>query len=118
MKTRKWANRLGWFGIGLGIFELVAAERIADAIGLGSTTLIRVFGVREIASGIGILAADEKGPWIWGRIVGDALDGAVLGAAIFGNQGRRKRNAALALATVSPVVAMDVVCGRELGLSA
>ena len=67
--------------------------------------------------GIGVLAGDAKGAWIWGRILGDVLDGAVLAAAIFGKQGKPRRNAALALATVSPVVAMDVVWGRQLGLS-
>jgi len=116
MNTRKWANGLGWFSIALGITELVAAKPLAKALGMKSETLLRVFGAREIAAGIGLLAMDRKGPWIWARIAGDALDVATLGAAL-SSKNPKRGNAALAMAVVSPVVALDLVCGERLGLS-
>jgi hypothetical protein len=110
---RRLANGLGWFGIGLGLVEVFAPKSLASALGIRSSGLVRAFGVREIAAGIGILTQQRKGPWVWARIVGDALDGAVLGGALMSSKGR---HAALAIAAVSPVIALDVVCGAQLGL--
>lgn len=115
MNTRRWANGLGWFSIALGITEIVAAKTVAKSLGLKSTALVRLFGVREIVSGLGILAREQKGKWIWARVAGDVLDVAVLGSAL---RGPKARNAALAMTAVSPVVALDVICGKRLGLAA
>jgi hypothetical protein len=117
MQPKKVANGLGWFSIALGLTELVAAEPLGRALGIKSTALIRAFGVREIAAGIGLLTQERKGPWIWARIAGDALDCAVLGAALASSNPKRG-NAALAIAAVSPVVALDVLCGQRLKLAA
>ena len=48
---------LGWFGIGLGLAELLVPRRFARTIGVPYEhhRLIRVMGVREIANGLGIL---------------------------------------------------------------
>jgi hypothetical protein len=118
--TRTWANALGWFSIGLGLTELVAAKPIARALGFRNATLFRAYGVREVLAGIGLLTQRKKGPWIWARIAGDALDVATLGKALFNPHplNPKRGNAALALAAVSPVVIADIACGRELGVSA
>src|SRR3982750_2637825 len=51
----KLARGLGWFSIGLGLAELLAPRGVARVAGVrGNTTLIRLFGLREIASGIAI----------------------------------------------------------------
>ena len=117
MKTRTIADGLGWFSIALGITEVVAAEPLARALGVKSPGLIRAFGVRELAAGIGILAQARKGPWVWARVAGDALDLGVLGYALRPSNGKRG-NAAIALAAVAPVVALDLLCGKRMGLSA
>src|ERR1044071_306569 len=66
------ARGLGWFSIGLGLAELLAPRGVAKVAGLrdGNTALIRLFGLREIASGIAIFAGGRRpaGPvWEIGR---------------------------------------------------
>lgn len=105
---------LGWLSIGLGIAELVLAPAMARAFGMrGQSGLIRLYGLREIANGIGLLAAKDKAPWLWGRVAGDALDIATLGSYVDGN--RRKENVALALGAVAGVTALDVYDAQALG---
>ncbi len=117
MNTKQIANGLGWFSLALGLTEVLAAKPLARALGIKSPALIRAFGVREIAAGVGILLQERKGPWVWARVAGDALDLGVLGSAL-STRNRQRGNAALALAAVAPVVALDVLCGKRLGLSA
>ena len=45
-------------------------------------TLTRACGLREIGTGIGILTSKDPAPWLWGRVVGDALDVAAVGAGL------------------------------------
>ncbi len=114
--ARRIANGLGWFSLALGLTEVIAAEPLARALGINRVALVRAFGVREIAAGLGILLQDRKGPWLWGRIAGDALDLAVLAAALRAGN-RRRGNAALAIVAVAPVIALDLLSGKRLGLS-
>ena len=77
------ARGLGWFSIGLGLAELLAPRGIARVAGLrGNTGSIRLFGLREIASGIAIFTQGRRPAGaVWSRVAGDALDLACLGAA-------------------------------------
>src|SRR5947209_1586526 len=70
------ARGLGWFGIGLGLAEVLAPRGLAKFIGLRKdhTLLLRLFGLREIASGVAILAQRRPTEGVWSRVVGDALD--------------------------------------------
>ena len=105
--TDRLARNLGWFSIGLGIAELVAARRISRAIGMeGSENLIRAFGAREIASGMLTLSVDKKAG-LYSRVAGDAVDLAVLSTAVRDDNPKRG-NAALALAMVAGVTLLDV----------
>ena len=107
------ARALGWFSIGLGVAELLAPRAMARATGLrGKETLLRAYGLREIATGAAILASDEPGPWLWGRVGGDALDLATLGAGL----ARRQPHAgtAFAIAAVAGVAVVDALCARAL----
>jgi hypothetical protein len=114
MNDRKWANGLGWFSIALGVTEVVAGKALARALGVRRPGLVRAFGVREVASGVGILTQTRKRPWILARLLGDAMDLALLGNALR-PANRQRGYAALALAAVAPVVALDVVVGKRLG---
>lgn len=108
------ARALGWFSIGLGVLELVAARRVGRAVGLGRRAgLVRAYGAREIATGIGLLSAAKPAPWLWGRVAGDALDLATLGAAAAA--GPRRGRALLASAAVAGVTAVDLLCTRAAG---
>src|SRR3954471_14602345 len=104
MRTHSVARALGWFSIGLGAVELLMPGALGRFLGSERTGLLRGFGLREIAAGAGILAADRVAPWIWARVAGDALDLAALGLAIA--RGRR-RNALLATGAVAGVTALD-----------
>jgi hypothetical protein len=109
----RMAGGLGWFSIGLGLLELGAARMLARGMGLrGQETLLRAFGLREIANGIGLLAASDRRPWMQGRIAGDALDIATLLA--LARSSRNKAGLALGLAAVAGVTVLDLVCAEAL----
>ncbi len=112
------ARGLGWFSIGLGLAEVLAPRGVAKIAGVrGNTGLIRLFGLREMASGIGIFAQGRRPTAaVWSRVAGDALDLAALGAA-FASPNSRKGRVAFATANVLAVTALDVICGRQLSSS-
>jgi hypothetical protein len=102
------ARNLGWFSIGLGFLELLAAEKITSALGMrGKENLVRAFGVREITSGIMTLSVDKQAG-LASRIAGDALDIATLATAM-GPDNPRRDNAALALLMVAGVTFLDII---------
>ncbi len=71
---------LGFFSIALGVTELVAPRFVSNLFGFKvSDNAVRLYGVREIATGVGILLAWNRAPWVWGRVAGDALDIATTG---------------------------------------
>lgn len=108
------ARGLGWFSIGLGLTEAVAPRWLARAIGMQDhRALLRVFGLREIAAGLGILTQRAPVGWMWGRVGGDAMDLSVLALALASNRSRRGRVAAATVA-VAGVTVLDVLCSRQL----
>jgi hypothetical protein len=101
-RTQALACGLGIFSIAIGVAELVAPRWIARRPGARvSPNMIRAFGVREIATGVGLLMAAKRGPWLWGRVAGDALDIAAV------------RDPA-AIAALAGVTALDVAAARAL----
>ena len=108
------AYGLGWFSIGLGVLELAAPRSLARALGMeGSETIIRGYGVREIANGLAILASDDPTLWMWTRVGGDAVDIGTLATA-YHDENPQKGNVGLALAAVAGVTALDVLCASAL----
>jgi hypothetical protein len=104
---------LGWFSIGLGVAELLFAGPLCRALGMkGHEGLVRTYGLREIATGVGILTAEDKAPWIWGRVAGDALDIATLAAATPGSG--EKANMAIAYGAVAGATMLDIGTARAL----
>lgn len=102
------ARALGWFSVGLGIAELVAAERIAKSLGLDDKAgLIRAYGARELASAVPTLSID-KHVGLAARIGGDALDLATLATALHRDNPKRG-NAAIATAMVVGITVLDVI---------
>ncbi|HZX33660.1 MAG TPA: hypothetical protein VFF03_20080 [Rhodocyclaceae bacterium] len=109
-----FAKGLGWFSLGIGLAELLAPKAMARAIGLeGREDVIRAYGLREIAAGIGILNSDHPAPWLWARAGGDALDLATLGVQVPKSNGSLEMVSA-AMAAVAGVAVLDVACARAL----
>ncbi len=111
------AQGLGWFSIGLGIAELLAPRRIAPRIGLsGQEQLIRLYGMREIATGVGLLAVRDRrrAPWLWGRVAGDVVDIFTLAGAAQRALPWRRDARGLAMAAVLGVTALDVLAAGVL----
>jgi hypothetical protein len=91
------ANALGWFSLGLGALETAAPGAM---------------GIREITAGIGILTKEQPSRWMWARVVGDVMDLGMLGAAVPTSQ--RRDRVAFSAALVGGILALDVVCARQL----
>ncbi|MDB5641876.1 MAG: cyclase dehydrase [Hyphomicrobiales bacterium] len=108
------AQGLGWFSIGLGLAEFLAPHTITRALGMeGRETLVRMYGLREMANGAGLLSADNKAPWLWGRVGGDALDLATLSLGMEESNAKRD-NAILATVMVGAITALDFYAAQRL----
>lgn len=112
------ARSLGWFSIGLGLVEIFAPHTVAKWTGVHHPALLRAYGVRELASGAGILSSNRPAGWMWSRVAGDAIDLATLGETVAEARpgGERYQRALIAAAAVAGVMAIDVLCSA--GLSA
>jgi hypothetical protein len=102
------AKGLGWFSLGLGLTELLAPRRITRALGMeGREALVRVYGAREIGSGILALSVD-KNVGLWSRVAGDGLDIATVLTALRSDNPKRG-NVAVALALLVGITAVDLI---------
>lgn len=108
------SRTFGLVSIGLGVIKVVAPEKIGRWLGLeDKTTLLRLFGFREIAAGVGLLSPIRSAPWMWARVAGDTLDLALVATAL--KPGRpRRATAATVLATLAAITAMDALFARRM----
>lgn len=114
LDDRQLGQVLGWFSIGLGLAQLLAPRALGRAIGVGDhPAILRMLGMREIVSGLGMLSERAPGSWAWSRVAGDAMDLALLGAAARAPDADPRR-IAIAAAGVLGVTALDVYSGRRL----
>jgi len=113
--AKRLAKGLGWFSVGLGLTELLAPRFIAKISGISNknTGLIRLYGLREIGSGIAIFRQEHPIEAVWSRVAGDAVDLASLGAAFTSSKAKRGR-LAFATANVMAVSALDLICATQL----
>lgn len=107
MNDIQLARFLGWFSLGLGVFELAAGRRIAAALGVGNAALVRGFGAREVAAGLMVLGQPDSAGPVWNRVAGDAMDAAVLAAGL-GSGNRQRHSAAWAMLFVLSAAVLDV----------
>jgi len=112
--VQKTAKALGWFSIGLGLAELLAGRRLANALGLENRVgLIRAFGAREMLAGVMTLST-EKAAGLWSRAGGDVLDLVTLATAFDAPHQRQRTNAKAAFLAVAAITAIDVLAARAM----
>jgi len=111
------ANGLGWFSIGLGLAQVITPGGVARLIGVNddaaNRNLMRAMGMREIATGVGILSRQRPAGWVKARVAGDMVDLSLLGAALMSDDTQKGR-VAFATAAVAGVTALDVLCSQRL----
>jgi uncharacterized membrane protein len=120
VSAERLARGLGWFSVGIGLAELLlpgAVARLAGGHGK-HTGLLRLYGLRELASGTMIFSQGRRpAAGVWSRVAGDAIDLATLGVA-FLMPSTNKAGVTFAAANVLGVTALDVICAQELSREA
>lgn len=113
MDYKKLNLGLGLFSLALGAAEILLPRKITRALDAeGHEGLVRGFGVREVAAGVGILAEPAHSATVWNRVAGDALDLGALGLAA--RNAPRNRAVWGALAFVVGATLLDIVTARGL----
>ncbi len=111
------AKGLGVLSLGLGLAQLLAPSGMARLIGLPDTrrsrTVLTLIGMREVASGMGLLARPDSASWAWTRVAGDAMDLALLGEAFTQRDAEPTRLAAAAAAVLG-LAALDTASAASL----
>ena len=115
------ARGLGWFSIGLGLAQIGAPRSVARLIGVADDNETRntmfAIGLREIASGVGILSRPNPAPFLWSRVGGDIMDLALLGKELRSEAADRSRVAAAAAAVLG-VTLLDIYTSQEFSRTA
>jgi uncharacterized membrane protein len=113
---------LGGLSTGLGALDALAPNTALSLLGFrevpGGEVTVRLIGTRELLTGVGLLSAGPPRPWLWARVVGDAIDIGLLGAALRRGHARDVRRAVAALAALGVVTAADAAAAVTTTLSA
>ena len=112
-ESHAFARGLGWMSIGLGAIELWKNQQLSESLGTGGQgRVFQIYGLREIATGVGLLTAKNPTPWVWARVAGDLLDMATLAPELSPGNSQRKA-AAAATAFVAGATLMDLFCAMR-----
>jgi hypothetical protein len=115
MQEQQRAHGLGWFSIVLGLGQLLVPNEISRLIGVSQNeSLMRALGVRELVTGVGILAQRKPTAGVWARVSGDLMDIGLLLAALSGRKIERHRVAATT-GTIVAITFLDLITARRLG---
>ncbi|MFL6515591.1 MAG: cyclase dehydrase [Chthoniobacterales bacterium] len=112
--TYRLAQFLGIFSLLLGLVELIWGGPLGRALGLGGQEwIVRVYGAREFLNGLLILMSKDPTPWIWLRVIGDALDAGTL---LWGytRDPSKLTNIIIAFVAVTPIVILDIYAAIKL----
>lgn len=116
LTTGRLALGLGLLGLGVGLVELLTPRRLNRLVGIRGRprgrALTRLFGMRELASGLALLGRRRPSPWLWARVAGDAMDLARLAAEARRKDAKIGRLAG-ALATVAGVTVLDLYAAAK-----
>ncbi len=117
MSNIQAAKLLGWTSLAVGAAEIVATRQLEEVMGVGEhRTLIRAFGVREIAAGVSILSQPGLNKSLafalWARVAGDAADLALLGVSTKTTTNPKGLGAIMAI--VLAVTGLDIVVASRI----
>jgi len=108
---------LGLFSVGLGLAQMLAPGMIANWIGVADdqsrAKMMRACGMRELATGAGLLMQPHNKTWLMARVGGDAMDIALLGAALNSGNAEQEK-VAITLAAVLGITVADVMATQQL----
>ncbi|WP_043427885.1 hypothetical protein [Cystobacter fuscus] len=109
MKRERLPWALGWASLGIGLTELAFAEGICRVLGLSKyrADRVRALGLRELASGWGLLREPQRRDWVWARVAGDAMDLTLL-AVTFGKPRASRVWQGVLTAAVAGVTIVDL----------
>lgn len=89
------AMLLGVFSYALGTWQVLRPGAVNRFMGVPDHNpnhiLQRILGVREIASGTGVLFGKNTSGWLWFRVAGDVMDISIIGGTLAAQLGTRKR---------------------------
>lgn len=115
MQLTSLAKPIGWFSLALGVAELIRPREIAAAHGApGGKNVVRAFGAREIAAGIGVLARPHSSLPYVARAAGDALDMGAAALAARKAEGQKRKIAVASLVAVAGFLALDLLMARTM----
>jgi uncharacterized membrane protein len=111
LKHDPLATGLGVLSLALAGPPLAATRAFCSllAVGTGPRQRIaaRIVGVRELAAAAALLARPNS-LWLWGRVLGDAMDLTMLTRALLNHDGRGRRRTVAATAAVLGITATDI----------
>ena len=109
MNTAIVTTTFGIAGVGLGSLELVGRPLFQRLTGMeGRDRVVVSMGVRELLTGVGLLARLSPGPWMWARAIGDVYD-AVMFSTASSEANPKKTNARVMVAFSLGACALDVL---------
>lgn len=81
MKSDRLLWTHGWVSLGIGLTGLTFPKGLCRVLGVSRrhTGLVRVFGLRKVLRGLGLLLQPHRREWAWARVAGDAIDLTLLG---------------------------------------
>lgn len=115
MRTASLARALGLFSIALGAMETLMPRRINRFLGMPSRRqAVTGVGLREIATGLGLLASVFPSKLLWARVAGDVIDMTRLEPGL--NRRNPKRgNVALVMLGLAAVTLVDIAAATAAG---
>jgi hypothetical protein len=102
MRRERLSWALGWVNVGMAVTELTFPEGVCRVLGVSKRRawLVRSLGLRELGIGLGLLLQPRRREWVWARVVGDAMDMALLAVSFRQPRADRTWHGVLAGATV------------------
>lgn len=110
--SRKLNMVLGWLSVGAGLAQLLAPREVNRMTGATHRPLVtRLSGLRQIATGAGLLSERAPATSIWSRVAGDTVDLALLGASMRSPQARPGR-VVLTATLLAGITALDIYAAQ------